>query len=113
MSFAVIIELATFIAYAVIILGGKQQRDYGWKIVCGLLGVGAAVQCAGMAIVVSSSALCNYDMVLTKQEGLPLRHRRAILPRLAPRYLLDTVHCELECAHVDCRWDRSSRVCSA
>lgn len=53
MSFAVIIELATLIAYAVIILGGKQKRDFGWKVVCGLLAVGAIVQCAGMAIVVS------------------------------------------------------------
>jgi hypothetical protein len=53
MSFAVIIELATLIAYAVIILGGKQRRDFGWKVVCGLLAVGAIVQCASMAIVVS------------------------------------------------------------
>lgn len=52
MSFAVLIELATLMAYAVIILGGKQKRDIGWKIVCSLLAVGALVQCAGMAIVV-------------------------------------------------------------
>lgn len=52
MSFAVLIELATLMAYAVIILGGKQKRDIGWKVVCGLLAVGALVQCAGMAIVV-------------------------------------------------------------
>lgn len=54
MSFAVLIELATLMAYAVIILGGKQKRDIGWKIVCGLLAVGALVQCAGMAIVVGT-----------------------------------------------------------
>jgi hypothetical protein len=52
MSFAVIIELSTLIAYAVIISGGKQKRDFGWKVVCGLLAIGAMVQCAGMAIVV-------------------------------------------------------------
>ncbi|KAF2091565.1 hypothetical protein K490DRAFT_31548 [Saccharata proteae CBS 121410] len=51
MSFAVIIEAAALIAYAVIILGGKQKRDKGWKIVCGLLGLAGAVQCASMAIV--------------------------------------------------------------
>ncbi|KAF1817574.1 hypothetical protein P152DRAFT_454155 [Eremomyces bilateralis CBS 781.70] len=51
MSFAVILEFACVVAYAVIILGGKGMRDYGWKIVTGLLGLGAMVQCAGMAIV--------------------------------------------------------------
>jgi len=51
MSFAVIIELATFIAYTVVILGGVQQRSYGWKIVCSLLTVGAVVQIAGMGII--------------------------------------------------------------
>jgi len=53
MSFAIIIEMATLIAYAVIILGGKQKRDFGWKVVCSLLALGAMVQCASMAIVVS------------------------------------------------------------
>lgn len=53
MSFAVIIECATLIAYAVVILGGKQKRDKGYKMVCLLLGVSGAVQCAAMGIVVS------------------------------------------------------------
>jgi len=52
MSFAVLIELATLTTYAVIILGGKQNREIGWKIVCSLLALGALVQCAAMAIVV-------------------------------------------------------------
>lgn len=59
MSFAVIIELATLTSYAVIILGGKQKRDFGWKVVCGLLAIGAIVQCAGMAIVVRLGVLRN------------------------------------------------------
>ena len=44
------------IAYAVVLLGGKQKRDQGWRIVCGLLVVGVAAQVAGMGIVVSVAA---------------------------------------------------------
>ncbi|EON67561.1 hypothetical protein W97_06929 [Coniosporium apollinis CBS 100218] len=51
MSFSVIVELALLVAYAVVILGGKQKRDQGWKIVCSLLVVAAAAQCASMAVV--------------------------------------------------------------
>jgi hypothetical protein len=51
MSFAVIIEFATFIAFAVVILGGVQQRSYGWKIVCSLIACAALVEAAGMSII--------------------------------------------------------------
>ncbi|KAF2458740.1 hypothetical protein BDY21DRAFT_341196 [Lineolata rhizophorae] len=51
MTFTVILELAGLIAFAVIILGGKQKRDYGWKLICGLLTLSAATQAASMAIV--------------------------------------------------------------
>jgi len=51
MSFSVIIELATIVAFIVIILGGKQTRDYGWKVVCSLLAVIVLTQCASMSII--------------------------------------------------------------
>jgi len=51
MSFAVIMELATFMSYAVVLLGGVQQRSYGWKMVCALLAIGALCQLAGMSII--------------------------------------------------------------
>lgn len=51
MSFAVLIELATLVGYIIIVLGGKQSRDYGWKIVCSLLAFITIVQCTAMAIV--------------------------------------------------------------
>jgi hypothetical protein len=53
MSFAVIIELAAIVALAVVLLGGVQQRDKGWRVFVPLVGGAAGVQCAGMAIVVS------------------------------------------------------------
>jgi hypothetical protein len=57
MSFAVIIELATWTAFAVILLGGVQQRNKGWKIVCALLATTALVQAFGMSVVVGFAAL--------------------------------------------------------
>ncbi|KAF2839997.1 hypothetical protein M501DRAFT_1015083 [Patellaria atrata CBS 101060] len=51
MSFAVVIEFASLISYAVVLLGGKQKRDNGWKMVCGLLVVAGLVQCVSMAVV--------------------------------------------------------------
>ncbi len=54
MSFAVVIEGMTLIAYLVILAGGKQKRENGWRVLCGLHLVLAALQCAGMAIIVST-----------------------------------------------------------
>ncbi|KKY14366.1 hypothetical protein UCDDS831_g08242 [Diplodia seriata] len=51
MSFAVVIELAVLIGYAVVLLGGKQKRDQGWKMISSLLMVAGATSCASMAIV--------------------------------------------------------------
>ncbi|KAE9985687.1 hypothetical protein Vi05172_g9740 [Venturia inaequalis] len=51
MSFAVLLELATLVAYIIIILGGQQLRQYGWKVVVSLLAAVVLVQCSGMAII--------------------------------------------------------------
>ena len=53
MSFAAVLELATVVAFVVIIMGGKQQRQDGWKVLAALLGLVGVVQAVGMAIVVS------------------------------------------------------------
>lgn len=53
MSFAVVIEGMTLIAFIVVLAGGKQKREKGWKVLCGLLVLAALIQCAGMAIIVS------------------------------------------------------------
>lgn len=52
MSFAAVLELATLVAYVVVILGGKQKREAGWKVLASMLLLIGAVQCASMAIVV-------------------------------------------------------------
>ncbi len=52
MNFAAVLELVTIVTYIVILAGGKQKRQSGWKVLAALLVVTGAVQCAAMAIVV-------------------------------------------------------------
>ncbi|KAH6722224.1 hypothetical protein DL95DRAFT_352035 [Leptodontidium sp. 2 PMI_412] len=51
MSFAAVLELATIVAFVIIIGGGKQKRETGWKVLGFMLMLVGIVQCAGMAIV--------------------------------------------------------------
>ena len=51
MSFTVVLELATLFCFAVILLGGRQKREGGWKMVGGFLATVAASQCVVMIIV--------------------------------------------------------------
>jgi hypothetical protein len=51
MSFAVVMEGVTIIAFVLMIAGGKQKRESGWKILSGLLALVALIQCAAMALV--------------------------------------------------------------
>jgi hypothetical protein len=53
MNFSVVLELATFVAFAVVLLGGRSNRDNGWKMCVGLLAVVVVCQIAAMGIVVS------------------------------------------------------------
>lgn len=53
MSFAIVIEGMTLIAYIIILAGGKQKRESGWKVLAGLHVIVAALQVAAMAIIVS------------------------------------------------------------
>jgi hypothetical protein len=52
MSFAVVLEGMTLIAYLVVLGGGKQKRDTGWRILTLFLVLIALVQCASMGLVV-------------------------------------------------------------
>ena len=58
MLFSVALELATLVAFVVVIVGGKQKREMGWKVVVVLLLLVGALQCAGMSIMVSD---CKQD----------------------------------------------------
>lgn len=54
MSFAVVVELAGGVAFGVVLLGGRQKREVGWKVLGWLLGVAAVTQMVAMAVVVST-----------------------------------------------------------
>jgi hypothetical protein len=47
--------LATFVAFAVVLLGGRSNRDNGWKMCVGLSAVVVVCQITAMGIVVSFS----------------------------------------------------------
>ncbi|KAM0800865.1 hypothetical protein BDR22DRAFT_880729 [Usnea florida] len=51
MSFTVVLEGMTLITYLVLLIGGKQKRESGWKVLAGLHFLCGSVECAGMAII--------------------------------------------------------------
>lgn len=87
MNVSAVMELVTVIAFVVILAGGKQKRESGWRVLSFLLVVVAVLQCASMAIVVSdlwiqlhslnsfaaSASLVNMPVVLMIFIGIPLR----------------------------------------
>ncbi len=54
MSLAMVVQLATAVAFLIILAGGRPKREGGWKILSGLLGGVAAIQFCALSIVVSS-----------------------------------------------------------
>lgn len=108
MSFAVLIELATLVGYVIIILGGKQSRDYGWKIACSLLGFATVVQIIAMAIVAylfdhdarfiegwkldSSWILCTVSWCLALLTGIGIGVAAHVLPEEGGYELIDGEH---------------------
>ena len=70
MSFAAVLELVTIVAYVVVLAGGKQKRENGWKVLSFLLVVVGLLQCASMAIVVCYT-LKRRVWLLTLDKGLP------------------------------------------
>ena len=97
MSFAIVIEGMNLIVYIIILAGGKQKRESGWKFLAGLHMIVAALQVAAMAIIVSlifwqiglnSILRCvgAYDLLST---GIPLRKRRSLLSRLGTGFFVD------------------------
>lgn len=52
MSVAALFELVTLIAFFMLITGGKQKRERGWRLLSFLLVLVGLLQCASMAVVV-------------------------------------------------------------
>ena len=51
MSLTVVFELACLVGFAVVLLGGRQKHENGWRMIAGLLGVVAITQCISMVLV--------------------------------------------------------------
>lgn len=52
MSFATVAELATLVCFVVTIGGGQYKREYGWKVLNGLLATVAVAQFMALGLVV-------------------------------------------------------------
>lgn len=52
MSFAVVLQGMSVVAYLIILSGGKRLRENGWRILSLLIILSAVVQAAGMSVVV-------------------------------------------------------------
>lgn len=60
MNFSVVLMLACLVAYVTVLVGGRQVREKGWKVLVGLLAVVAGSQLTAMALVVS----CQTSLVV-------------------------------------------------
>ena len=106
MSFAVVMEGMTVIAYIVMIASGKQKRESGWKVLVGLQVIVGMLLGAAMSIIVSIAYVFLFDF-LRLLKGMPLadgvdyptglfvRPRRSLLPWLETRYFVGIVHRQL------------------
>ena len=53
MSLAVVLEGMTLVALVLVMSGGRQKRESGWKVLSFLLVLTGIVECASMALIVS------------------------------------------------------------
>jgi len=51
MNFAAVLNMVILIGFVVVLQGGKQKRENGWKVIVCMLVAVALVQCAAMSIV--------------------------------------------------------------
>ena len=63
MSFAVVLDGMTLITYLIILGGGKQKRETGWKLLTLFLLMVGLVQCAAMGLVVSFDSILDSWLV--------------------------------------------------
>ncbi|KAK0613376.1 hypothetical protein B0T14DRAFT_539264 [Immersiella caudata] len=50
MSLAAVMDVVTIVGFLVIVAGGKEKREMGWRLLCGMLGVVAALQFGAVAV---------------------------------------------------------------
>lgn len=69
MSFAAVLELVTLVTFLVVVLGGKQKRETGWKVLAFMLMLVGVTQCAAMAIVVCCAPSFPQIFFQTRKTG--------------------------------------------
>ena len=79
MTFAVVIEGMTIVAFAILIGGGKQMREQGWGVMAILAGLAALIQVAAMTLVVGSSNSISHEDSLIRLLHRPTSSRMTIV----------------------------------
>lgn len=52
MSFTVVLEGIALIAFVVMLMGGKQRRESGWRVLSAILIIGGSIEAVAMSLVV-------------------------------------------------------------
>ena len=79
MSFAVVLEGMTLVAYVIILVGGRAKRESGWKVTSFLLLLTGSVQCAAMAIIVRINPRPGHQSTPSRLERTFVVHQPLIL----------------------------------
>ena len=79
MSFAVVLEGMTLVAFIVMLSSGVQKRSSGWKTLTAFLVLVGAVQCTAIGLVVSSVYTSN-EYILTPYRDISTRSTIASSP---------------------------------
>lgn len=104
MSFTVVLEGMSVVAYLIILGGGKRLRENGWRVLSLLIILSAIVQAAGMSIVVGlfqGETVARWQgcivSILTGVffAGISVRQRGPVLRWLASGSVLGFLYCQL------------------
>lgn len=73
MNFAALLECVALVAFLVIMGGGRQKREQGWKVLVGLLVLIGLAQCFAMSTVVRILLVLGFrSMVSIMGNGLTI-----------------------------------------
>lgn len=98
MSFAVVLEGMSIVAYLIILSGSKRLRENGWRVLSLLIILSVVIQAASMSLVVGNAeswAGRSSNANVGPLAGIPIRQRRPVLCWLEAGSVLGFLHCQL------------------
>lgn len=104
MSFAVVLEGLSVVAFLIVLSGGKKLREEGWRVLSLLILAGAAVQAGCMGLVVRLRSNPGFVVgwgfwqgrkgwMTDSSTGISSGKRTAVFRGLATGRIVDLLHC--------------------